>query len=149
MKPVIIIAIALVLLIPITIFFLLPIDEPIQNTSNEDIMIDETVTEEQVGIVEGTVYFVGKPCPSSRLGPPCDGPYPNYEVIIYENNGKGIVNKVMTDDEGNFEVQLPVGDYVVFGKNMDFNKVIKIPLVFTVEPEKINQIKIKIDTGVR
>ena len=153
----------LLVIIPIGVFFLIPNEEPIENTSNEDIIVIETIqntsdvdivigeigSEEQVGIVKGSVYFVGKPCPSSRVGPPCDGPYPNYEVIIYEKDEKNIVNKIMTDDQGNFETQLPVGNYLVFGKNIDFNKVIEIPIVFTIEPEKTKSIEITINEGIR
>ena len=93
--------------------------------------------------------FVGKPCPPSRTGPPCDGPYPNYEVVIYEKDEKNIVNKIMTDDQGNFEVQLPVGNYLVFGKNLDFNKIIEIPIVFTIESEQTKSIEITINEGIR
>ena len=106
-------------------------------------------SEKQVGVVEGTVYFVGKPCPPSRVGPPCDGPYPNYEVVIYEIDGKSIANRTITDDEGNFEAQLPVGDYLVFEKKRDFNKVKEIPIVFTIEPDKRKSLKISIDEGIR
>ena len=106
-------------------------------------------SEKQVGVVEGTVYFVGKPCPHSRVVPPCDGPYPNYEVVIYEIDGKSIANRTITDDEGNFEAQLPVGDYLVFEKNRDFNIVKEIPIVFTIEPDKRKSLEISIDEGIR
>jgi len=106
-------------------------------------------SEKQVGVVEGVVYFVGKPCPPSRVGPPCDGPYPNYEVVIYEIDGKSIVNKINTNDEGTFEVQLPVGKYIVFEKSVDFNKVKETPIVFTIEPDKRKSLEISIDQGIR
>lgn len=106
-------------------------------------------SEKQVGVVEGVVYFVGKPCPPSRVGPPCDGPYPNYEVVIYEIDGKSIANRTITDDEGNFEAQLPVGDYLVFEKNFDINKVKETPIMFTIEPDKRRSLEISIDTGIR
>jgi hypothetical protein len=43
LKSIIIITIALVLIIPITLFVLLPVDESIENTSNEDIIITESI----------------------------------------------------------------------------------------------------------
>ncbi len=113
---------------------------------SEDI---QKVSEEKVGTVKGVVYFVGKPCPPSRVGPPCDGPYPDYKVIIYESDGKKIVDKIMTDDQGNFETSLSVGNYLVFEKSVDFNKIDEIPLMFTIESEKTKSIKIRIDKGIR
>ena len=106
-------------------------------------------SEKQVGVVEGTVYFVGKPCPPSEIGPPCDGPYPNYEVIIYKTDGKSIATKTITTDEGSFEAQLPVGDYIVYEISMDFNKVKETPIVFTIEPDKKKSLEISIDVGIR
>ena len=122
-----------------------PVSEETPKGSEETL----EVPEKQVGVVEGVVYFVGKPCPPSKVGPPCDGPYPNYEVIIYEDDGKSIVDKIMTDDQGNFEIQLSVGDYLVFGKNLDFNKVKEIPIMFTIEPDKRKNIEILINQGIR
>ena len=57
--------------------------------------------------------------------------------------------EVTADDQGNFETQLPVGNYLVFGKNIGFNKVIEIPIVFTIEPEKTKSIEISINEGIR
>jgi len=110
---------------------------------------NQEVSENQIGGVEGIVYFVGKPCPPSRIGPPCDGPYPNYEVVIYEMDGKTVVHRTITDDKGNFEVQLPVGDYLVLEIDFGLNQIEEIPIVFSIEPEKIKNIKISIDKGIR
>ena len=106
-------------------------------------------TTKQENGVEGTVYFVGKPCPSTMTGPPCDGSYPNYEVIIYEIDGKTVAHRTITDDKGNFEAQLLPGDYIVFGKNPRFNTIEETPIQFTIEPEKIKSIEISINEGIR
>ena len=71
------------------------------------------------------------------------------EVIIYESDGKNTVRTIITDKEGKFETQLPDGDYLVFGKSLDFNKVVEIPIKFTIEPEKTKIIEVKIDKGIR
>jgi len=105
-------------------------------------------TKQQNG-VEGIVYFVGKPCPSTMTGPPCDGPYPNYEVIIYEIDGKTVAHRTITDDKGNFEAQLLPGDYIVFGKNPGFNTIEDTPILFTIEPNKRTSIEILINEGIR
>lgn len=67
--------------------------------------------------LQGVVYFVGKPCSpntSSFSVPPCSGPYPNYEITIYAQDGKTVVSKIKTDSNGNFETLLNPGTYVIF-----------------------------------
>lgn len=106
-------------------------------------------TNHQNGVVEGVVYYVGIMCPSSRTGPPCDGPYPNYEVVIFEVSGESVIARTFTDNNGNFEAELPPGDYIVFGKNPGFNTVEETPIFFTIEPEKRKSIEILINEGYR
>jgi len=115
----------------------------------ESLVGELEVTESQVGVLEGTVHYIGKPCPSSKVGPPCDGPYPNYEVEIYKTDGKIIVSKTVTTDEGSFEIELLVGDYIVYETSMDFNKVKETPIMFTIEPDKRKSLEISIDEGIR
>ena len=119
--------------------------EKTQETSEKN----QEVSENQFGVIEGIVYFVGKPCPPNRVGPPCDGPYPNYEVVIYEIDGKTVFHRTITDDKGNFELQLPIGDYLAFEIDFGFNQIEEIPIEFSIEPEKIKNIKISIDKGIR
>ena len=48
---------------------------------------DKILISKKLGVLEGTVHFSGMACPPDRSKtPPCDGPYPNYEVIIYDND---------------------------------------------------------------
>jgi hypothetical protein len=44
---------------------------------------------EFTGDLEGTVWFIGNPCePGAALPvPPCDGPYPSYEIVVYQDDG--------------------------------------------------------------
>src|SRR4051812_49399188 len=65
------------------------------------------------GTLTGTVAFVGSPCPTPN-GPPCDGPYPNYEVVVYTSDGTTVAGKTTTKADGTFSLELPPGKYVVF-----------------------------------
>ena len=109
---------------------------------------EDTITE-KTGFVNGVVYYVGTPCVDNKKGPPCDGPYQDYEVVILESDGKTIVKKFTTDDEGNFEGDLPSGDYLVFGKIKGFGKLEDVPIQFSIESKKITKLEILIDEGIR
>jgi len=63
-------------------------------------------TKKEKGFLEGTVTFIGTPC-SEKINhsvPPCDGIYPNYEVIVYKTDGKTIVAKTISDENGKTEI---------------------------------------------
>jgi hypothetical protein len=67
--------------------------------------------------LEGAVQFLGKPCPpnsSFSAVPPCSGPYPNYEVIIYSGSSKTIAAKIRTDPNGVFRTWLEPGSYTIY-----------------------------------
>jgi hypothetical protein len=65
--------------------------------------------------LEGNVYFRGNPCPPSAFSttPPCSGLYPNYEIVIYSEDGKTVASKAKTDANGNFKTLLNTGNYII------------------------------------
>ena len=101
-----------------------------------------------VGVVEGQVSFVGTPCnPQYPFKvPPCDGPYPNYEVVLYKQDKKTVAGKTISDQEGNYKLALPSGTYYVLLKSLG-NMVRELPIV--VKAGETTQQNIKIDTGIR
>jgi len=67
---------------------------------------------EGMGTLFGTVSFVGVPCaPGRGKVPPCDGPYPDYEVVVYKAGTSEIAARTRTDMNGHYEVKLPPGNY--------------------------------------
>jgi hypothetical protein len=107
---------------------------------------------EQQGQVQGTVFFVGVPCQPDRLSvPPCDGPYPNYEVIIFSRDGKTLAGKAISDHQGKYRLFLPAGSYITKSKENN-----ALPSQFSqnhqaiiVEAGKTTHLDIHIDKGVR
>jgi hypothetical protein len=103
---------------------------------------------EDMGVLEGSVHFVGVPCPLDQpQRPPCDGPYPDYEVVVHDNRGESVVARTRTDDHGIYHVELKAGDYVILtpqglGDKLESNR-------FTIVAGKIRVLNLIVDTGVR
>jgi hypothetical protein len=104
--------------------------------------------------LEGTVYFIGQPCAPSRDNkisvPPCEGPYPNYEIKIYEKiNGKNtIVCVTKTDENGNFRVLLKPGEYVIYTQN-GISLFEQTSHEFRITDYEITRLSLEVDVGIR
>jgi hypothetical protein len=101
--------------------------------------------------LEGTVQYVGKPCPPNSkffTVPPCSGPYPNYEVIIYDEDGKRVISKIKTDSNGNFKAFLEPGSYLIHTRAGLSPSNIKATH-FTIQPSKNTNLgSLFVDTGL-
>ena len=71
-----------------------------------------------VGKVAGVVTFSGLPCQPGQPDfnvPPCTGPYPNLKLEIFAAAQPDLlVLTAMTDAKGNFDIELPVGEYIIY-----------------------------------
>lgn len=106
--------------------------------------------------LEGNVIFRGKPCnpnSTSYRVPPCSGPYPDYEIIVYldgnyESKEKVIVTKTKTDMQGKYKTFLNAGKYVIYTKAGMFPSSIKAN-DFEISEEKNTKLDLVVDTGIR
>ena len=101
----------------------------------------------------GTVYFVGKPCPPrpdgrARLGPPCDGPYPGYEIAVHAADGETVVARTTADERGRFRVELPPGAYVIHTPGGVDPRATRATTV-AITSGATTHADLKVDTGVR
>jgi len=112
---------------------------------------DELITpqEPKFGNLEGTVNFIGTACPGERKGPPCSGPYPNYEIIIYNEDGKTVEKTIFSNEDGNYNTELEQGVYVIFIQEREFGTMKETPNQITINSDQITQFDITIDTGIR
>lgn len=105
--------------------------------------------DEDMGVLEGIVHLVGVPCPPiSPQSPPCDGPYPGYDVIVHDSRGQNVVAHTRTDDQGLYHLELEVGEYVIFttqGLKEQFTEAND----FTIVAGKITVLNLVIDFGIR
>ena len=100
------------------------------------------------GYLEGIVHFIGAPCSSGGKVPPCDGPYPGCEVIVYKTDGKTIVAKTTTDGNGHYALTLCPGQYVIYTQSGIHRDNLKANS-FTIENGKTTILDLIIDTGIR
>lgn len=100
------------------------------------------------GFIQGTVTSVGVACgPGTPYRvPPCDGPYPNYEIIVYRADGSTVETRVRSDNNGNYRIALTPGDYVIYTSGGPFTKITN---AVTVVSKKTTKLDLVIDTGVR
>jgi hypothetical protein len=83
--------------------------------SGIDDALGDIELQEGQGLLEGTVHFVGVPCPLIYPPrPPCDGLYPDYEVIVYRSDGDSEAARARSDEHGLYQVALADGEYVIF-----------------------------------
>lgn len=102
------------------------------------------------GLLRGSVNFIGDACaPSSQSRtPPCDGPYPDYEITVYQANGKTMVTKAISAKDGGYKVELVPGDYIIYtprGASKDTKKENR----FTITENQTTDLDLIIDTGIR
>jgi hypothetical protein len=105
--------------------------------------------DEDMGVLEGIVHLVGVPCPpNSPQLPPCDGPYPGYNVIVHDSRGENVVAHARTDDRGLYHIELEAGKYLIFT-----TQGLGEPYVetndFAIVAGKITVLNLTIDYGIR
>jgi len=106
-------------------------------------------TQNSTGILEGTVHFIGTRCSSEQQNiPPCSGPYPNYEIIVYASDGNTIVKKTTTDENGTYQINLDFDTYVIYEKKLQNNKQVDIPTEIQINSPNLAH-DIIVDSGIR
>ena len=104
------------------------------------------------GILRGTVILSPLTSVCSPTGdPPCSRPYENYEFEIYSKDGKTIISKITTDENGKYEIILNQGNYAIYTKqSLIFDKINwSEPTKISIENNQTLVIDIHVDTGIR
>lgn len=111
---------------------------------------DYETTSQMKGVLKGTVKFIGKPCaPGSKNNvPPCNGLYPNYEIIVYATDGKTIVSRVTSDENGNYKIEVDPGNYIIYTAR-SISKDDRRENKFTIIKDQTTNLDLIIDTGIR
>src|SRR3989344_2788911 len=81
---------------------------------------------EEKGFLEGKID-IGPLCPVARDPPdpgcePTEETYKNWPMAVF-SPGKKIVAKITPDKDGNFNLELPVGNYVVDLENKESSRI--------------------------
>ena len=107
------------------------------------------------GMIVGTIEFIGMDCsPISKKVPPCSGPFPNLPIAAYtDDNEKKIVTTTKTDTNGNYQIILKPGNYLIYASlespsRLDIAKANIYEHITIQRNEKITE-NFDIDTKIR
>ena len=111
-----------------------------------------TPTTQATGTLRGLVT-IGPLVPVQREGVPDPTPAPEvYEarkVVIYESDGKTEVTRADINAQGEYEVILPVGSYVVDINRIGIDSASGLPAEIVIREGEVTILDIDIDTGIR
>lgn len=106
----------------------------------------------QTGILRGRVT-IGPLIPV--VGPGVEEPTPGPEVfagrkvVIFDGKGKRELQQVAIQDDGNYQVELPVGVYVVDINHLGIDHAAGLPKEIEIMANQVTELDIDIDTGIR
>jgi hypothetical protein len=79
-----------------------------------------------------------------------DGSYAEYPLIILSGDGKKEIARITADENGNYRVALPPGEYILDVQGRQPKGHIRAkPQRFTVISNQIARVDVDIDTGIR
>lgn len=102
------------------------------------------------GILAGYVT-IGPNCPVEREGvlcTPAPEAYTSRQVTVYKADGATLVTTQNFDTQGNYNIYLPVGTYVVKSKT-GMGSIYNVVGTVTIKSGQISTLNFNIDTGIR
>lgn len=104
------------------------------------------------GTLRGHVT-IGPLVPVHREGEPDPTPAPEVyaarQIVIYKPNGKTEVVRAEIDAQGNYEIDLPVGTYVVDINRIGVDHAAGFPAEVDILADQVTILDVDIDTGIR
>jgi len=105
----------------------------------------------EYGAIQGKVT-IGPLMPVVQPGVVYEIPCEVYEarkILIYKENGRDLIEEVSIDCDGNYQVKLPSGSYVIDINRIGVDHSSEVPAEIEVRPFKTIHLDIDIDTGIR
>jgi hypothetical protein len=104
------------------------------------------------GTLRGHVT-IGPLVPVLQEGEPDPTPAPEVyaarQIVIYKTNGKTEVARANIDAQGNYEIELPVGTYVVDINRIGVDHAKGFPTEVDILADQVTILDVDIDTGIR
>ena len=72
-----------------------------------------------------------------------------YPLLVLSKDGKKEIRQVIADNDGNYRVSLPPGDYVLDAKGRAPKRIRAKPRKFTVVSNQTVRVDFDLDTGIR
>jgi hypothetical protein len=76
-------------------------------------------------------------------------PYAEYPLLVLTRDGKKEITQMTADQNGNYRIELPPGDYILDVQGRAPKRVRAKPRPFTVVSNQTVRIDMDIDTGIR
>lgn len=104
------------------------------------------------GTLQGHVT-IGPLVPVQRVDEPDPTPAPEvyaaYPIIIYSADGSAEIAILVIDSQGNYQIELPVGDYLIDRERLGPSSAAGLPASITITAGETTVLDIDIDTGIR
>jgi hypothetical protein len=105
-----------------------------------------------VGFLEGRLRILASKDVELADGTPSkfgDGNYAEYPLIVLSSDSKNEIARITADENGNYRVALPPGDYLLDVQDRRRRHVRATPQPFAVASNQIVHVDMNIDAGVR
>jgi len=111
-----------------------------------------TAALQETGTLRGHVT-IGPLVPVLREGEPEPTPDPEVyaarQIVIYKTNGKTEVARAEINAQGNYEISLPVGTYIVDINRIGIDHAAVLPDEVVIQASQVTILNVDIDTGIR
>jgi hypothetical protein len=107
---------------------------------------------EAQGFVEGHLKIISSREVELADQTPSEGTavnYGDYPLVILSRDGKNEIARITADENGNYRVALPPGDYLLDVQDRRRRHVRATPQTFTVVANQIVHVDMNVDTGIR
>ncbi len=104
------------------------------------------------GFVEGHLKIISSREVELADQTPSEGTalnYADYPLVILSRDGKNEIARITADQNGNYRVALPPGDYLLDVQDRRRRHVRATPQTFTVVANQIVHVDMNVDTGIR
>lgn len=108
--------------------------------------------ERQTGTLEGHVS-IGPLVPVVRQGEAEPTPRPEVyagrQIVVFSSDGRREIARVDIDGQGNYQVKLPAGQYLVDINHAGIDSAAGMPAEVEIFPGQTTRLDVDIDTGIR
>ena len=104
------------------------------------------------GFVEGHLKIISSREVELADQTPSEGTavnYADYPLVILSRDGKNEIARITADENGNYRVALPPGDYLLDVQDRRRRHVRATPQTLTVVANQIVHVDMNVDTGIR
>ena len=106
----------------------------------------------EFGTLQGHVS-IGPLMPVMREGEPEPTPAPEVyaarQIVIYSADGEDEVARAEIDYQGNYQISLPIGEYLVDINRIGIDSAAGLPTTVQIDHQSVTTLDIDIDTAIR